>query len=82
MCTPQVKYFVRSEVMARRVDPLETEQDKEAARLWEEARAAYYGDGSGDNSLEWRQKRMERSIQIEERAFKTSRLLENLVIGL
>lgn len=66
--TSVVKYFIRSEVMFKRTNPIETNNDREAIELFREANLCHYTDP-------------ERSSHLEKQAYKLSPLLEDIVFG-
>jgi hypothetical protein len=61
------KYFIRSEIMSKRICPIESENDRMAIKLFEEAILCYYSDP-------------ERSANLEKEAYHLSPLLENIVL--
>lgn len=66
--TSVTKYFIRSEIIFKRIKSVETYNDKIAVKLFEEAILCYYDDP-------------ERSSQIEKEAYQLSPLLENIVFS-
>lgn len=60
------KYFMRSEIMFKRIEPMETEQDREAIKMFREASNYYYIDPK-------------KSLELEEEAYKLSPEIERML---
>ncbi len=66
--TSTLKYFMRSEIMFKRLNPIETDNDKTAIKLFKQASLCYYTDP-------------ELSSNLEKIAYQLSPILEDIVFS-